>query len=148
MVDFDPQDGKPYQEAQRELQASQAAVTARDARALMHDAGYRPPERADPDQDWQRNPAKLGEDYDDCPRPDCATRDADPYYRVGDSTVFKCGCCGLTWCRNGKQAHDRFADQGFTHLKFNRSQDAEVGRVYSVPSQRFRDNYDRIDWSK
>jgi hypothetical protein len=118
------------------------------AAAAIHDDGWQPTPRGDPDRDWQLSPHKLGEDYDNCPRPDCGQRDVEPAYRIKDSTVYQCPGCATCWNRDGKQALAHFENGQFTHVRGRGTQAADRGRVWSLPSAAFRKNFDRIDWSR
>lgn len=106
------------------------------------------------EETWKVNPNKEGLDYDDCPNPDCGERDVNPYYVAGGDTgreradgfrMYSCNC-GSCWTRTPRVAAERDAERG-VRTKF-RTGSAEVGRFVSAPSDRFRRNYDQIDWSK
>lgn len=118
-------------------------VARQVAEKMVRDSGWTPPERPDPDTDWKLNPAKEGLDYDDCPRPSCGTRDVEVDLRVGQKAQrFCCPDCGVSWFReNQREGLSPYASP-------RRTASAGSGRIYSMPSQRYRDNYDLIDWSK
>jgi|SRR5689334_16200106 len=104
------------------------------------------PRQIDPKDDWKLNPNKSGEDYDDCPRPTCGTRDVEPLYRKGEEvTVFCCPDCRATWKRDGEAAYEQNVAKGLgAFSEGKRTQAAAANRTYSMPSRRFRDQYERI----
>lgn len=100
-------------------------------------------------------PRKEGLYYDDCPNPSCGKRDIEPAHRLGDSAdgnhgtpdgvIYYCdpreGGSGDSWTRaRGSVADDR-AKKGLSTK--NLTGDAMRGAYVSVPSDAFRNNYER-----
>lgn len=125
-------------------------VTNQLNQVLTHDAHWTPQQVTPPHEDLKLSGAKDGVDYDNCP--DCGERDVEPMHKVGGrdskgeeywlNSTYHCGC-GANWCRCGPQDAQRSAYSGQ-----RQSQAGLVGRVISIPSERYKANYSRIDWSK
>lgn len=100
------------------------------------------------------NAAKSGEGYDRCPVDGCI--ETEHVHKNGgvdahggshyDWFMYNAdprqGGCGATWTRDTAQGYRRNVARGI-HPKYV-TQSAETGRVISVPSQTFQDNYARI----
>jgi hypothetical protein len=105
-----------------------------------------------PDQDrpLDYNPQKAGEFYDTCPHDGCLEVDASfrnegtgDHEGAHDWSIFSAdrrkGGCGGVWSRTTPQGQQRLGKpaNGLTS-------DALAERSYWIPSQAYRDNYDRI----
>lgn len=111
---------------------------------LIHDEGWKPDPVGDSWDDWKLNPAKSGEDYDDCPNPSCGSRDVEPLYRIGlDSRTFSCPCCRTTWNREGKEASAHNEDIGLGDHPRG-TQAATTHRVTFTPTKRYSANYEKV----
>lgn len=121
-----------------------ASYPAQLARQAAADGALTPLPQTPPELDYKLNPAKAGEDYDDCPNPSCGTRDVDPLYRIKDSRTFQCSCCGTAWNREGREAHEHNEAVGLGRFSAQRrTQAAATERVVSAPSRLYLQNYDR-----
>jgi hypothetical protein len=111
--------------------------------------------------DFQVSGSKEGTHYDNCPNEACGKRDVERKWKIGgtsqrtgenylNAAIYGCppqdGGCGSTWTRTTRQgvAHD--ATRG-VRSKWG-TQDVQRDRTVSVPSEQFRANYSKIDWSK
>ncbi len=107
-----------------------------------------------PAEDWHVNQSVDGLDWDRCP---CCSSSVEPQFRKGDPnggiqhwSMYhhdpQAGGCGATWTRTSRQGAEADAAQGVHSKWLTGSADRNV--TYSLPSRAFRNNYDRIDWSK
>lgn len=115
--------------------------------ALKLDKGGVPP----PD------PSKGGEYYDRCVVDGCI--EVDRSFKSGGKTSKgeeyldwsmysadrRAGGCGASWARTTRQGAERDKDK-YNPKWLTRS--ALRGTAYSMPSDAYREGYDRIDWSK
>lgn len=101
---------------------------------------------------------KEGDYYDRCPNDGCV--EVDRTFKIGGvdghneehlfasiySADMRQGGCGALWSRTTPQGEERFhRDRGLGDPKWRTRSGM---RLLSVPSERFQDNYERIDWSK
>jgi hypothetical protein len=99
------------------------------------------------------SPVHDGEMYDRCPRDGCGVYDAryvsgspDHYGWSIHSADARQGGCGATWTRTGRARYNVNQARGVPTQYGTRGVSRDV--VVSIPSERFRANYDRIDWTK
>lgn len=106
----------------------------------------------------QADSSKDGEFYDRCPKDGCI--ETERIFKHGGRTGSgedylnwsmynahpKQGGCGYTWSRDTKQGLEANQAKGINPKWLTKS--AQTGRSYSLPSEQFRDNFGRIDWSK
>ncbi len=102
-------------------------------------------------------PSKDGTDYDNCPNAACGTRDVDKRWKFGgkDSkgeeyrfwSMYHCDDCGVNWSRTTRQGEEYYARRGQNRSKWKTAA-ADKQRFTSAPSERYRANYELIDWTK
>lgn len=102
-------------------------------------------------------PSKGGEYYDNCVNPACGRRDVDRIHKAGGKdgrgenhllwSMFHCdrqhGGCGVSWTRTTPYARPEVVAKAKWHTR-----SAQVGTLFSMPSDRYRENFDQIDWSR
>jgi hypothetical protein len=102
---------------------------------------------------------KDGEYYDRCPSDGCV--EVDRVHKNGGRTLRtgeeylnwsmfnadpRKGGCGYSWARTTKQGQREDQERNINPKWLTGS--AQAGRSYSLPTEQFRDNFERIDWSK
>ncbi len=98
-------------------------------------------------------------DYSRCPTDGCI--EVNPYFKNGGTTIGKReeyrdwqifnadprqGGCGASWSTATKQGYQARLAKGNPTRGLTRS--AMVDAVHSLPSEAYRENYERIDWEK
>lgn len=130
------------------LATAPPSAAAQIRQKLIHDDGWKPDARPAPETDWKLNPAKGGGDYDDCPRPECGTRDVAPSLHIeGVASKYCCPDCRVSWNRNSAARHEQLEQNGTAaYSAARRTQEAATGRVYIIApnSEAYRDSYSRI----
>lgn len=106
-----------------------------------------------PRDDIPLSESKSGDSYDRCPSCD---REVELRFKSGgrspkgeyyqDWAIYHCspkeGGCGLSWDRTTKQGVELAHQRGFHPKRLTR--DAQVNRTYFYPTEKYRQEYDRI----
>lgn len=106
-------------------------------------------------------PTKGGEYYDTCPNAACGKRDVERSHKFGGKSpegqeylmwsMYHCGGddgCGVNWTRTTQQGEEYFRRQGNRPGNKWQTASAKAARYTSTPSDRYRERYTLIDWSK
>lgn len=92
----------------------------------------------------QLDPHSEGDGHDRCPVDGCADVDAFWSTPWAPSYLYHAPC-GATWDRHSKQAVEfREEHRPHSHFAGRVTKAADTGRVISIPSRQFQDNYTRI----